>query len=76
MKNRIDAAKVLQFFVQRSLSDYQNLPPSVRAEVRAMAARGYSRYPSDEAMAWWLRLPGLPRDNRRVFAAIQDAGRP
>lgn len=72
MKNRIDAAKFLQFFVQRSLADYQNLPPSVRAEVRDMAARGYARHPSDEAMAWWLRLPGLPRDNRAVFAAIKN----
>jgi hypothetical protein len=72
MKNRIDAAKFLQFFVQRSLDDYKRLPSSVRAEVRDMAARGYARHPSDEAMAWWLRLPGLPRDNRAVFAAIKN----
>ena len=72
MKNRIDAAKFLQFFVQRSLDVYKRLPSSVRAEVRDMAARGYARHPSDEAMAWWLRLPGLPRDNRAVFAAIKN----
>ena len=76
MKNRIDAAIFLQFFVRRSLADYRNLPSSVRAEVRDMAARGYARHPSDEALTWWLGLPGLPRQNRVVFAAIRDSGRP
>ena len=74
MKNTTNAG-VWTPFIHRALADYQKLPPSVRMEVRAMARRGYARHPSDEAMAWWLRLPGLPRDNRKVFSAIQDADR-
>jgi hypothetical protein len=61
-------------FIHRALDNYKRLPPSIREEVRSMAARGYSRHPSDEAMAWWLRLPGLPRHNRVVFSAIRDSG--
>lgn len=75
MKNKTADMDAWMPFIRRSLDDYQKLPPSVRMEVRAMARRGYARHPSDEAMAWWLRLPGLPRDNRKVFSAIQDADR-
>ena len=61
-------------FIRRSLADYQKLPPSVREEVFDMARRGYALRPSSEAMAWWGRLPGLPRHNRVVFAAIKNSG--
>lgn len=61
-------------FVQRSIEDYQKLCPATRAEVLRLA-RGHFRsvvVPSPEAMSWWRGLPGLPRHNRAVFAAIRD----
>jgi hypothetical protein len=64
------------FFVQRSLDDYKKLPASVRTEVFSIAHRGYALRPSSDAMAWWHRLPGLPRDNRVVFTAIREGGHP
>ena len=64
------------FFVQRSLDDYKKLPASVRTEVFSIAHRGYALRPSSDAMAWWHRLPGLPRDNRVVFTAIRDDDQP
>ena len=74
MKNKIADMDAWMPFIRRSLFAYYQLPAETRAEIFAMAGRGgYSRRPpSDEAMAWWLRLPGLPRDNRKVFSAIQD----
>ena len=64
------------FFIQRSLDDYKRLPASVRTEVFMIARRGYALRPSADAMAWWHRLPGLPRDNRVVFTAIRDDDQP
>ena len=73
-KNTADAAWTP--FIRRSLEDYQQLPPPVRAEIADITrgrGRG-ARNPSREALDWWHRLPGLPQHNRIVFAAIKSGG--
>ena len=78
MKNKTADMDAWMPCIRRSLFAYYQLPAATRAEIFAMARRGgYSRRPpSKEAMAWWGRLPGLPRHNRWVFEVIKNAGRP
>ncbi len=60
--------------IQRSIQDFGRLTSTTRVEVLRLA-RGRSQgvtAPSFEALTWWRRLPGLPRHNRIVFAAIRD----
>lgn len=59
-------------FIHRSIHDYQQLVPEVRAEVLKMIAGRARGAPSQEAMRWWGGLPGLPQHNRLVFAAIKN----
>ncbi|AWP24529.1 hypothetical protein C4901_15335 [Acidiferrobacter sp. SPIII_3] len=73
---RESVARGIASLVHRSIQDYQQLAPATRAEVLALIRGRARRFapPSPEVRRWWGGLPGLPRHNRVVFAAIKQAG--